>query len=78
MKLKKEAPSKNVSLDKSMYPQSNTQAKGSGYGYTVSNHEGKSGRKDRIYNSPEYKKALNDLAVQYNKKIGSGKGNRVK
>lgn len=78
MKLKKEAPSKNVILDKTMYPQSNSAAKGHGYGYTESSLKGKGNRKDKIFQTPEFKRTLNDIAVEYNKKIGSGKGNRVK
>ena len=75
MKYKKEPRSKNVQLDRSMYRNpSSARAKESRQGATESTGILKS---DRLYNSPEYKKALNSIAVEYNKKIGSGKGNRV-
>lgn len=78
MKIKKEDLSKNVELDSSMYRNpSNGRMKESRKDRQMSTEGAKVNRQDRIYNSPEFKKALNDIAVDYNKKIGSGKGNRI-
>ena len=74
MDLRKEKPSKNV--EAIVYV--NRGNKQSRRGTVDSTSELKSGRKDKIFHSPEYKKALNSIAVEYNKKIGSGKGNREK
>lgn len=73
MDLRREKPSKNV--EAIVYV--NRGDKQSRRGTVDSAAELKSGRKDKIFHSKEFKKALNEIAVDYNKKIGSGKGNRI-
>lgn len=35
-----------------------------------------SGKGDRLYNSPEYKKAIDDISSEFDSKINPGKSNR--
>jgi len=76
MKYKKEPRSKNVEDETIKAPISTIEGKESRKDRQFSTPY-KEDRKDMIFRSPEFKKALNDIAVEYNKKIGSGKGNRV-